>query len=429
MLQDHIIPYMADDRHAPDTLFFVVEEDFRLFERHSQAQPSILQGVAEAAYAASSTAYTARPAFAETLNEQDGAPVALTLDELYHWRYQAAPHTAAQLEIFGPPAAGTDSWRALVGGLYAPVSKPSAAEVAEIGVSQYLEDCVKMVTAAHREGLGNLVWLSYEARNSKGQRNRVCHGSTLVAVSAEGAKKLADIVPDAAVFGRDAHFDVLLIKYLNKHGNAFGASYVHPSVGHYQAHLSQSSEREGWRDSKWQNTWVQEGTRPSHTFAGRTRWLLAWVDKGNDWKRPIALPERGGEDLRWLTRSPAPAGWIEEEQARRLAQREHAKGRGKASRALPIVIQPFATDEPTDADGNPALDTARRKRARRANMVGYAFRIFVPPEQQVVLGNKKALSLSPSTRVKKISMLSPEPVAGCIRKKRPEPSAGRICIR
>ena len=44
--------------------------------------------------------------------------------------------------------------------------------------------------------------------------------------------------------GADHHFDVLLLKYLAKHGPEFGASYVYPCVRHYQAHLSQSSEAE-----------------------------------------------------------------------------------------------------------------------------------------------------------------------------------------
>ena len=31
MLQDHLVPYMLDTRHIPDTLFIVLEEDFRLY--------------------------------------------------------------------------------------------------------------------------------------------------------------------------------------------------------------------------------------------------------------------------------------------------------------------------------------------------------------------------------------------------------------
>ena len=33
--QDHLLPYMADCRHTPDTLFFVAEEDFRLTRVHA----------------------------------------------------------------------------------------------------------------------------------------------------------------------------------------------------------------------------------------------------------------------------------------------------------------------------------------------------------------------------------------------------------
>ena len=38
--QDHLLPYMADCRHTPDTLFFVAEEDFRLCRAHARWTPS-----------------------------------------------------------------------------------------------------------------------------------------------------------------------------------------------------------------------------------------------------------------------------------------------------------------------------------------------------------------------------------------------------
>ena len=37
--QDHLLPYMADCRHTPDTLFFVAEEDFRLTREHARLSP------------------------------------------------------------------------------------------------------------------------------------------------------------------------------------------------------------------------------------------------------------------------------------------------------------------------------------------------------------------------------------------------------
>ena len=110
---------MADDRHAPDTLFLVAEEDFRLFARHSTAQPQVLDSLASSSYAASSTAYRARSGFAEAVNE----PVALPLDKLFTWRHSPQP-LGADEPVFGPPAEGTDNWKKIIGGLYTPTRKP-----------------------------------------------------------------------------------------------------------------------------------------------------------------------------------------------------------------------------------------------------------------------------------------------------------------
>lgn len=391
-MQDHILPYMADERHAPDTLFFVAEEDFRLFARHSACQPAAGARVAEAAYAASSTAWAARtPAFVDVVNE----PVALTLDELYSWRYDVAPITESQDDLFGPPAAGTDSWRKLIGGLYVPARKPTRTEATAVGVSQYLEDMVRIVTAASREGLGDLVWLSYDATDKKGHKSRVAHASTLVAVSAGGAKKLRHIV-DSGEIGKQHHFDVMLLRYMQEHGNTFGASYVYPCIGHYQAHLSGSSDNEGWRDSQWLKGWVQEGTRAEHAEGGRTRWLMGWTKKGLDWKRALFLPEKGGEDLRWFTRTTAPDGWIQAQIEQRRQAAGAAKGKGKGRGKAPaIVIQPFFSQGPTEMPDDPEVSTERRKRARRAQNRDYAFRIFAGEGEQV--GEKKAMSLSPGS--------------------------------
>ena len=376
--QEHILPYMADPRHAPDTLFFVVEEDFRLFARHSICAPGALAKVAESAYAASSTAYNARtPYLAESLNE----PVALSLDAIYEWRYEHSPVIPSGAELFGAPALGTDSWKQIIGGLYAPKKKPTQEEVSRQGPSEYLEDMVRMVTAASREGLGNLVWLSYDAFKRKGFRCRVCHAATLIAVSAQGAKRLLELV-ETNQLGNQHHWDIMLLRWLQSHGNEFGASYVYPSMGHYQAHLSGSSDTEGWRDAQWKQEWIQEGTRAGHCPAGRTRWLMGWCEKGLDWKRAVMLPERG-EDLRWFTRTSAPEGWISAQTAARRSAVALAKGRGKG-KVPPILIQPFFTKGATEMADDPELTTARRKRARRAQNRDYAFRIFASEGQRVV---------------------------------------------
>ena len=387
-VKDHIIPYMADERHAPDTLFFVAEEDFRLFHRHSACAPDIVGRLTEAAYAASSTSFAARtPALREDGNE----PVALPVDDLYAWRYTRQLVTQPGCDLFGPPAAGTDSWKRLVGGLYEPTRKPRAIKAVLHGVSEYLEDLVKIVTAAHRKGRGDLVWLSYDANNKKGTKCKVVHASTLIAVSADGAKKLADIVPDAEEFGKDMHWDVLLLRYLEKKGEEFKASYVYPSVGHYQGFLSQSSDNEGWRPDQWNQNWIQEGTRASHAEAGRTRWLMGWQKKGVNWIREINIPEKRWEDLRWFTRTTAPAGWVDQMTAREERMREVALGKGKTPPRR--IIQPVWRLQATVMEGNPqGLVSKRQKRQQRANDAGYAFRNFVPEGEEVCLTRLKKIS-------------------------------------
>ena len=74
---------MADERHSPDTLFFVVEDDFRLFERHLSWQPSRRQAVAEAAYTGDDTAGMAHPAFDEPVASFAYAPGELSVDVRY----------------------------------------------------------------------------------------------------------------------------------------------------------------------------------------------------------------------------------------------------------------------------------------------------------------------------------------------------------
>ena len=40
LYEDHVLPYVSDARHAPDTVFFVCEEDFRMYERDEAIGPS-----------------------------------------------------------------------------------------------------------------------------------------------------------------------------------------------------------------------------------------------------------------------------------------------------------------------------------------------------------------------------------------------------
>ena len=78
--QDHILPYMADERHAPDTWFVVAEEDWRLKAQHCNVNPVTLAAAGEATY----RAWNPRRSygFQEQLEEDSGIDV----DALYRAR-------------------------------------------------------------------------------------------------------------------------------------------------------------------------------------------------------------------------------------------------------------------------------------------------------------------------------------------------------
>ena len=74
--QDHLLPYMADCRHTPDTLFFVTEDDFRLTREHARWNPE-----AVAAQLAPQTT---------GLQEMPGEAT-ISLEELYRLRCSVVP--------------------------------------------------------------------------------------------------------------------------------------------------------------------------------------------------------------------------------------------------------------------------------------------------------------------------------------------------
>jgi hypothetical protein len=45
-MQDHLLPYILDPRHAPDTLFLVAEEDFRVYAEDAAVSPATIAATA-----------------------------------------------------------------------------------------------------------------------------------------------------------------------------------------------------------------------------------------------------------------------------------------------------------------------------------------------------------------------------------------------
>ena len=189
--QDHLLPYMADCRHTPDTLFFVAEEDFRLCRVHARWSPEKVA----AQLAPQLSGFQEMPGEAT-----------ISLEELYRARIALVPlvgeeEAGALCESSNPAAEAAATL-----GFYRRRRKPDAEEMNI--VSQELEDLVKICTYASRQHAGGLVWLSWcgLSEKSKGRKTVPCHGSTLVAVTSWFARKLLENF-DMLEF---CHFDIAL---------------------------------------------------------------------------------------------------------------------------------------------------------------------------------------------------------------------------
>ena len=173
--QDIGLPYMCDKRHPDDQLFIVAESDFRFYRRDCLGE-DWLKGLAE----------------------EEGPKLALTdLPE------PVPPATAAPLdgpdpetgELPPPPGGASRPSRSPSPERYFQGWRPTGrSKETSSHVSPELAGLVRCVTMAHRHGVGDLVWLSWNGR--KMRKRHPSHGSFLLAVSAKAAKALNIIIFD-----------------------------------------------------------------------------------------------------------------------------------------------------------------------------------------------------------------------------------------
>ena len=389
-LQDHLLPYMADCRHTPDTLFFVAEEDFRLTRGHAALTPEQIAGQ-----------LAPQPA---GLQQMPGEAT-ISLDELYELRTSLAP-------LQGEVAAGAtcesafpDAEVSAMLGFYRRRRKPTAAEMQT--VSQELEDLVRICTCAHRQRAGGLVWLSWcGGAGGKTRKSAPCHGSTLIAMTSWFARQLLQNF-DKLEF---MHFDIALRNVLQKPPADWDwcqASFVHPSIGHYCEHVSGCQEGLGWRSSEWDATWCQGGTRKDPADASHVhRTLHKFSEKGvPPLLGAVVLPELPfeDEDLRWFTlrtdleslspqrsREPgvAAAAGAAAASSAGSAQLPPSAGSGqrpglggKRSRTQLSLKEEDPTRHETNEPGQQLL-TGRAKRQHRQHATNYRFRLFTDNEAQ-----------------------------------------------
>lgn len=226
-----------------------------------------------------------------------------------------------------PPMAclGSRRYRSQVGHWYEVPTKASREQFET--VSQDLEDLVRLATAAHRTGRGDLVWVSWVGGDRKGQHPE--HGSTLLMLSQAGACGVLLRLPvaeeparqeaydraheagiPAAQLMAPGHFDLKLIESLrHDHGEHLRACYLWPPCGGYTVHPSGCDKRlggPGGRPATWDEPWSCPGLRREEDPHDREKWLCGFTKKGApQWLQKVDLSV--GQELAWRSFWEGPA--------------------------------------------------------------------------------------------------------------------------
>ena len=203
------MPYMCDERHAPDTFFLVAEADWRLYREHCVGDRDWMAEVDDFAknfllgdnykvdnWPKAAPAAPVHPTDDESETLAEGGPAA--------W-LAAAPQpvhggaAASSSEGAGPPRpvrpgspapeADTPSGAGTQKASFYGWTKASRHEAKEAYVSRDLRDLIRIANQAHRYfNRGDVVWYSWSGKGKS--KNRPSYGSTLIGVSKEGAQKL-----------------------------------------------------------------------------------------------------------------------------------------------------------------------------------------------------------------------------------------------
>ena len=298
--EDIGLPYMRDKRHPEDQLFFIAEGDFRFYEEDCVGEFDWIQKLVET-------------------DQED--PLRIHGDEQTHPAFQGTSSTEAAAESFARSSAEPFARKGVRRDRSAfeqtqemPTFEGwqpgTRCRVREGHVSEELSDLVRIVTTASRACLGELVWLSWCGRQFR--KLHPSHGTTLVSLTRRGAEQLQPLI-DAA---KPQHFDVWLRDTLLHGGWAdpmkLGASFVVPSIGSYDEHLSgcdpNNAGEGGIRKSTWKEPWTQPGVRPrARSEKDKPRWIARFCKKGGpDYVAQVDFSKE--RSLCWLTQSP-PRHW------------------------------------------------------------------------------------------------------------------------
>jgi hypothetical protein len=164
------------------------------------------------------------------------------------------------------------------------------------GFQQNVADLVRTATFASRQGIGEVLWTSWCPRGKKpgaysSGKTIIAHGSTCILMTKLGFAQLGAAVQAGKI--QSGHIDQVMLRWLRQDAGKVGASYLYPSSGSFTEHASecapnQYGAKQGGRQSGFDTDSPAWGTRVSSDPEQRQKSLVQWQPK--DSSRWVSLP-------------------------------------------------------------------------------------------------------------------------------------------
>ena len=247
---------MTDQRLPDDTLFWVIEEDFRFWPPGEDPDGADDYESAKFCLVVDRTSVP-----------KSGPPS----------RQGSKGQGKEQSGAYRPERICTEYHEALTRG-------SSREDDPNHGFSQDVCDVMRIATMSHRVGWGDLIWLSWVPNKKK--PTRIGHGSQCLLLTKLGFHAIRSAI-DRKVLKR-GHIDLVLQAWLRAPHEAerARACYVYPPIGSYTEHASECDPKQFGGDNTRPSGFFSgenpcHGTRVATDPKARKKYLYQW--RGPDW--------------------------------------------------------------------------------------------------------------------------------------------------
>jgi hypothetical protein len=165
-------------------------------------------------------------------------------------------------------------------------------------------DLMRICIFAHEHRVGNIMWLSWNAKYKK--HSRVGFGSHFIAVSVEGARSMYIAMQEPTALP-SGHWDLVLKTWLEAvptRQEEVGFCYILPPIGNFVDHTSGCcADPSFYRTGCWNEPWACPGTAKCDDPKKRQKWLCQMVKEGHpEWVCEVPESEpTAGREIKWMS--------------------------------------------------------------------------------------------------------------------------------